>query len=108
MAKKQKSKIAWQCQCGHIEYADIIPEDCQKCFRIDSFLKVPEDELDEILEGEVLSSNSCPYKGYAASRRNVSLAPKPHGVTPAFTNSCQMLIAFFGLSIKTSNPSSPV
>jgi len=48
-------RIAWQCKCGHIEHGEM-PEDCPNCLRVRKFLRVPEDQLEEALEGEVLSS----------------------------------------------------
>ena len=37
--------------------------------------------------GEMSSVNSNPYKGKDASSLNVSLEPKPHGLTPLASNS---------------------
>ena len=37
----------WECECGHIEYGDIAPDECPKCHRIDSFVKLPEEIVDE-------------------------------------------------------------
>lgn len=38
---------AWECECGHIEYGEIPPEECPKCHDIDSFTKLPEEIADE-------------------------------------------------------------
>jgi|GEM_PF-2922885 len=38
---------AWECECGNVEYGPIAPEECEKCFRIDSFAQLPEELLDE-------------------------------------------------------------
>lgn len=45
----------WQCSCGHIEHTSILPEDCAKCFSINSFKRVPEDMIKEKSEEEVLA-----------------------------------------------------
>ena len=38
---------AWECKCGHLEYSEMPPEDCQSCLRINSFKQVAESELEE-------------------------------------------------------------
>jgi predicted metal-binding protein len=45
----------WKCKCGHIEYGKFPPEDCPKCLRVNKFLKVPEDMVEELEDEEVLS-----------------------------------------------------
>ena len=42
-----KSANMWECECGHIEYGEFPPEECKKCWQLDSFLEVPEDLIDE-------------------------------------------------------------
>lgn len=52
--------MMWECECGHIEYSQIHPEECGKCFRIESFKKVPDeiaDEKEEELIKKVLKKN---------------------------------------------------
>lgn len=39
--------FAWECECGNVEYSEIAPEECEKCFRIDSFTQLPEELLAE-------------------------------------------------------------
>lgn len=39
--------LAWECECGNVEYGQLAPEECEKCFRIDSFAQLPEELLDE-------------------------------------------------------------
>ena len=53
-----ESGFVWQCECGHIEYGEYPPEECHGCSALDSFLKVPEDEIQERVEGNVLSLKS--------------------------------------------------
>lgn len=53
MAKK--SGFVWECECGNIEYGQYPPEECKQCEALDSFIKVPEDEVEERVEGSVLS-----------------------------------------------------
>jgi hypothetical protein len=50
-----ESGFVWQCDCGHIEYGDYPPEECASCDSLDSFMKVPEDEIQEKVEENVLS-----------------------------------------------------
>lgn len=33
----------WQCQCTHITYGEEAPEECIKCGRMDSFIRLPEE-----------------------------------------------------------------
>lgn len=47
--------MMWECECGHIDYGEVPPQDCQKCLRIDSFSKVPEDQISEKGEEKILS-----------------------------------------------------
>lgn len=42
-----KEEFAWECECGHIEYSNIIPSDCPKCLAIDSFTQLPEEIINE-------------------------------------------------------------
>ncbi len=37
----------WECECGHLEYGKNPPEECDKCWQINSFTKVPEDLREE-------------------------------------------------------------
>lgn len=41
------SDFAWECECGNVEYSELAPEECEKCFRIDSFAQLPEEVLEE-------------------------------------------------------------
>ncbi|MBU0907603.1 MAG: hypothetical protein KKD18_05270 [Nanoarchaeota archaeon] len=53
MAKKG---LAWECECGNIEFGTYPPEECTQCQAIDSFIKVPEDELEDRLAENVLAN----------------------------------------------------
>ena len=53
---KKKTGFAWECGCGNIEYSEEIPEECEKCLEIGSFIKIPEDLLEEKLEENILAS----------------------------------------------------
>jgi hypothetical protein len=34
----------WECECGNIEYGeDTPPEECKKCFKLNSFVKIPDE-----------------------------------------------------------------
>jgi hypothetical protein len=46
--------FVWKCKCGHIEHGEM-PEDCLNCFALNSFKRVPDDQIDAAVEGEVLS-----------------------------------------------------
>jgi len=37
----------WECECGHTEYGNNASEECKKCGRINSFVKLPEEIIDE-------------------------------------------------------------
>lgn len=47
--------FVWQCKCGHIEHQSELPEDCPDCLRVGNFKRVPEDQIEEAVEGAVLS-----------------------------------------------------
>ena len=38
----------WECDCGHIVYGKYPPEECTKCWKINSFVEVPEDLAEQI------------------------------------------------------------
>jgi hypothetical protein len=42
-----KKGLVWECGCGNIEYGQYPPEECSRCEAVDSFIKVPEDEIEE-------------------------------------------------------------
>jgi len=37
----------WECECGHTEYGSDAPEECIKCYKIESFVKLPEEIVGE-------------------------------------------------------------
>jgi len=37
----------WECSCGHVEYGDLPPVECLKCFAIESFVQLPEELIEE-------------------------------------------------------------
>ena len=53
MAKK--TGFVWECECGNIEYGQYPPQECKKCDAPDSFVKVPEEEVEEREAENVLS-----------------------------------------------------
>ena len=57
--------------------------------------------------GVVSASISLPYKQSPASKRKVSLAPKPTNFDP-FLNNSFVKFSAFSFEIEISNPSSPV
>lgn len=54
-------KFVWECKCGHIEHGDDIPEDCPKCFRVGKFKPIPEDQIEEKFEEEILAMQEGDY-----------------------------------------------
>ena len=38
---------AWECECGNVEYGEVAPEECEKCFGINSFAQLPDELLEE-------------------------------------------------------------
>lgn len=53
MAKE--SGFMWECECGHIAYGAYPPRECEECDAIESFSKVPEDQVEERELEDVLS-----------------------------------------------------
>ncbi|MAG24000.1 hypothetical protein CMI47_00320 [Candidatus Pacearchaeota archaeon] len=47
MPSEKEESNAWECKCGHLEYSEMPPEDCQSCLRINSFKLCPASELEE-------------------------------------------------------------
>jgi hypothetical protein len=41
-------EIMWECDCGRVEYGEFPPEECNKCWKINSFLKVSEDMVEQM------------------------------------------------------------
>lgn len=37
----------WECSCGNMAYGETPPEECSKCNKIDSFIKLPEEIVKE-------------------------------------------------------------
>ena len=52
-----KKNFVWQCQCGRVAYEEM-PEDCPSCLRVGKFKRIPEDEIEETIEEEILSMKS--------------------------------------------------
>jgi len=42
-----KAGFMWECACSHIEYDEEEPEECLRCGNLDSFIKVPEELVEE-------------------------------------------------------------
>ena len=47
MKQKLYMGFMWQCSCGHVEYSDENPEECNQCGQMDSFVKLPEEIVEE-------------------------------------------------------------
>ncbi|MBI2452601.1 hypothetical protein HYV50_06030 [Candidatus Pacearchaeota archaeon] len=37
----------WECACGQLEHGEDSPEECMKCGKINSFVKLPEELIEE-------------------------------------------------------------
>lgn len=42
-----KSRFVWECECGKAIHGEKSPEECKKCGRIDSFVQLPEEIVEE-------------------------------------------------------------
>jgi hypothetical protein len=42
-----KSGFMWECECGKTIRGEKSPEECNKCGRIDSFVQLPEEIVEE-------------------------------------------------------------
>ncbi|MBU0467251.1 MAG: hypothetical protein KJ718_03750 [Nanoarchaeota archaeon] len=47
--------FVWECECGNIEYGQYPPQECSGCQAIESFIKVPEEMVEEKVKENVLS-----------------------------------------------------
>lgn len=47
-------EFAWECECGHVEYSNVIPNECPKCLAIDSFTQLPEELMNEREKEKIL------------------------------------------------------
>lgn len=34
------AEMAWQCDCGHVEYSLSPPQECEECYKLDSFIQL--------------------------------------------------------------------
>jgi len=42
-----EKNLMWECSdCGQVEYADNPPPECEKCWKLNSYIKVAEDDID--------------------------------------------------------------
>ena len=56
-----RSGFMWECSCGHVEYSEEAPEECVKCGKLDSFIKMPEEIVEERLkESENIEQDISP------------------------------------------------
>lgn len=50
-----KNNSIWECgECGNIEYGSNPPDECEECWKLNSFLQVDEDEADAKSEAKVV------------------------------------------------------
>ena len=45
-----KKNNIWECECGSIEYGEYPPEECAKCWKVNSFLEASEDVIEKTEE----------------------------------------------------------
>jgi len=51
----QNLGLMWECECGNIDYGEYPPTECNKCEAMDSFMKVPEEQMEERKAESVLA-----------------------------------------------------
>ena len=44
----------WECECGNIEYGLYPPKECAECESLNSYMKVPDEEVEEAEERHVI------------------------------------------------------
>jgi|GEM_PF-3030200 len=50
-----KDNQMWECSdCGKIEYGKHPPQECEECWKMNSFIQVEEDELEQKREANVV------------------------------------------------------
>ncbi len=62
----------WECSCGNIVYGETPPEECDKCNKIDNFIKLPEEiikEREQDLKEEEYGRKPKPRKAAKRTRR---------------------------------------
>ncbi|MEK6800416.1 MAG: hypothetical protein AABY10_00220 [Nanoarchaeota archaeon] len=64
-------EFVWQCSCGNIAHKDIMPEDCPACFSVGEFAKIPEDQLAEKTDEEILRRKKLKQAGTKAVSRKI-------------------------------------
>ncbi len=48
--------MAWECECGHVEYSLAPPQECEKCYKLDSFIQLAtEKEIADFDEEELIT-----------------------------------------------------
>lgn len=70
------SDFAWECECGNVEYAELAPEECEKCFRIGSYAQLPEELLEERAKLSVDDEFDAPIAKNKASKSSVKAKSK--------------------------------
>ena len=46
--KFNKEVFVWECRCGNTELSGEPPEECMKCWRLNSFVRLPDDKENEL------------------------------------------------------------
>ncbi|NCO11523.1 hypothetical protein CO038_03975 [Candidatus Pacearchaeota archaeon CG_4_9_14_0_2_um_filter_39_13] len=58
-----KNNSMWECaECGKIEYGHNPPQECEECWKLNSFVQVDEDEMDEKREADVVEEIRQDFK----------------------------------------------
>lgn len=60
--------FTWECVCGNVEYGEEEPEECMKCYKLASFIKVPEEVIAE-REKDFLEEETSPVKPLKIKKR---------------------------------------
>lgn len=59
-----KDNLMWECaKCGNIEYGKNPPEECEECWKLNSFVQVDEDEVEAKREADVVEEIKPDFSG---------------------------------------------
>jgi hypothetical protein len=77
------SDFAWECECGNVEYSELAPEECEKCFRIGSYAQLPEELIEERAKLNSEDEFDAPIaRKLKASKPSAKAKSKPKSTKP--------------------------
>lgn len=62
------SGLMWECSCGNVVYGEEEPEECGKCGRLNNFIKMPGEIVEERMKEEVSEEQEVPKKEKTAKK----------------------------------------